>query len=83
MQLFITRFKEMYYKTQMKETGFRYIFPDLSVLSFLAVCLSVCDYFPLNYCDVMREKGVKINVNTFLKFSLSLQNLMIERKIQG
>lgn len=70
----------------MKETGFRYIFPDLSVLSFLAVCLSclsVCDYFPLNYCDVMREKGVKINVNTFLKFSLSLQNLMIERKIQG
>lgn len=54
----------------MKETGFRYIFPHLSVLSFLAVCLSVCDYFPLNYCDVMREKGVKINVNTFLKFSL-------------
>lgn len=67
----------------MKETGFRYIFPDLSVLSFLAVCLSVCDYFPLNHCDVMREKGVKINVNTSLKFSLSLQNLMIERKIQG
>lgn len=50
MQLFIARFKEMYYKTQMKEKGFRYIFPDLSVLSFLAVCLSVCPsvtIFPL------------------------------------
>lgn len=54
MQLFIIRFKEMYYKTQMKDI---YFLASFLFLSLLSDCLSVCLSLFLTFCDVMRDKG--------------------------